>query len=1005
LPRLDIASFTVDDSIGNNSGGADPLEPIRLSVSLKNGWLGSAFGVGGAIGELSSSTPGVAVVTDHVSYPAIAGGATVAPIDTFVVVPPANACGSVIDFTLQVTSGLGVSTQNFSIRLGLPTGTGTPVTYTFPVSPGLGIPDNAPTGVMTTGTIAATDEIADINLRIDNLTHTFPGDLTVMLRGPNDYGTDLIWLPGIILGAGNGDNFVNTVIDDAATNDLLIAPNAAAPYAGSWMPAFNSTSWATIGDPAVFPDPVGHLSRFNGISSAGTWTLHVADTALADTGTLTSWSLIVTPRAYTCTPFVDPPPVTTITAAPVAPNGLAGWYVTAPTLSVAATDNIGGGVQSTRCVLDPGVAPATFAAIPAGCTFAAPGAALASNGIHTLYAASIDGQGNAGTPISGTFRLDATPPALTCALPAPTFTVGQAGGQVIANVTDATSGPAAAQASAAPNTATPGNRSVLISGADIAGNTNSVSCGYTVTSPPAVTIASPTTTPTFAATSPFIALTGSASDAGSVAQVTWSNDRGGTGTARGTTTWEAPVIGLQTGANVITVTATDNEGETATDTLTVNFDALTYYLAEGSTGFFDATVGLANPHAVPAHTTVTFVKPDGSTIVQSHTLAPTSQTTLRVAEVPGLASMPLSTIVSSLDMLPLGVERTMVWGATSYGGSGGEAVGQARTKWLFAEGAQGFFNTYVLLVNPNPVPTTVTVTFLPEQAGGPVVRTYQMPATSRLVVDANDVPELAFHSFGIVVEATQPIVTERAMYFGTSPSMFFAGGHASTAAADPSSWWYFAEGATGAFFDTFVLMSNPADVPANVTLRYLLDNGTTVTRTKTVPAHARLTVEVENDAPQLAAAAFATQLSSDVPIVAERAMYWIGAPGPWTESHDSLGVVAPGTKWVLAEGRVGGPLAYQTYILLANPSTTAAQVTITYLRPNGTTATSQHVVPPTSRLNVHVNSAVPVLQGEVFGAKVEATNGVEIVVERSIYWDAAGVTWAGGTNVVATRLP
>jgi hypothetical protein len=36
---------------------------------------------------------------------------------------------------------------------------------------------------------------------------------------------------------------------------------------------------------------------------------------------------------------------------------------------------------------------------------------------------------------------------------------------------------------------------------------------------------------------------------------------------------------------------------------------------------------------------------------------------------------------------------------------------------------------------------------------------------------------------------------------------------------------------------------------------------------------------------------------------------------------------------------------------------------------------------------------------------VEATNGVEIVVERSIYWDAAGVTWAGGTNVVATRLP
>ena len=69
-------------------------------------------------------------------------------------------------------------------------------------------------------------------------------------------------------------------------------------------------------------------------------------------------------------------------------------------------------------------------------------------------------------------------------------------------------------------------------------------------------------------------------------QVTWSNDRGGSGTASGAAAWAAPVIPLQTGANIITLTATDNDGEIGTDTLTVNFDALTYYLAEGSTGFF-----------------------------------------------------------------------------------------------------------------------------------------------------------------------------------------------------------------------------------------------------------------------------------------------------------------------------------------------------------------------------------------------------------------------------------
>ena len=29
----------------------------------------------------------------------------------------------------------------------------------------------------------------------------------------------------------------------------------------------------------------------------------------------------------------------------------------------------------------------------------------------------------------------------------------------------------------------------------------------------------------------------------------------------------------------------------------------------------------------------------------------------------------------------------------------------------------------------------------------------------------------------------------------------------------------------------------------------------------------------------------------------------------------------------------------------------------------------------------------------------------QLVVERSTYWDAGGVTWAAGTNVLATPIP
>ena len=54
-------------------------------------------------------------------------------------------------------------------------------------------------------------------------------------------------------------------------------------------------------------------------------------------------------------------------------------------------------------------------------------------------------------------------------------------------------------------------------------------------------------------------------------QVTWANDRGGSGTATGTTGWSVSGIALQSGANVLTVTARDAADNTATDTLTVTY--------------------------------------------------------------------------------------------------------------------------------------------------------------------------------------------------------------------------------------------------------------------------------------------------------------------------------------------------------------------------------------------------------------------------------------------------
>jgi len=88
---------------------------------------------------------------------------------------------------------------------------------------------------------------------------------------------------------------------------------------------------------------------------------------------------------------------------------------------------------------------------------------------------------------------------------------------------------------------------------------------------PLVAIQSPTIAPSYW-TSAFIDLAGTASDDIGVAGVTWTNDRGGSGTATGTTDWSVLGVPLQFGSNVITVTAHDAVGKTGSATLTVTFE-------------------------------------------------------------------------------------------------------------------------------------------------------------------------------------------------------------------------------------------------------------------------------------------------------------------------------------------------------------------------------------------------------------------------------------------------
>jgi hypothetical protein len=523
--------------------------------------------------------------------------------------------------------------------------------------------------------------------------------------------------------------------------------------------------------------------------------------------------------------------------------------------------------------------------------------------------------------------------------------------------------------------------------------------------PPAITITAPSSSGTFTTTADTVEVSGTATDNVAVQTVSWSNDRGGSGVAPGTTAWSIAALPLQPGVNVITVVATDTQGLSASATLSVmrTGTALTYVLAEGATGsFFQTEIALANPSAVPAPVQISYLKEAGGIVTQTLTLAAMSHRLISVATIPGMEAAAFSTVVESTDGVPIVVERTMAWDATRYGAHTDAAAAGSASTWYFAEGAQGFFHTYLLLANSAAAVNTATVEFLLEGSAQTVTKTYDLAPSSRLTIYTGDVPELVDRSFGIVVKFAVPGVAERAIYFGGPP--LFNGGHESLGVTAPNQRWFHAEGATGSFFDTFLLLANPGAAVATVTLRYLPASGIAVTTTKTIPAHSRLTVNVELEHPSLADAAVATEVTSDQPIISERSMYWPGTGATWHEAHNSFGVTSTSTKWGLAEGRVGGPTGYQTYILLANPSDTAtAHVTITFLRDDGTTVVKTCDVSPGVRVNVPVGAQVPELSNEGFGALI--TSDQPIFVERAMYSDAHGVTWAAGTVATATRLP
>lgn len=432
------------------------------------------------------------------------------------------------------------------------------------------------------------------------------------------------------------------------------------------------------------------------------------------------------------------------------------------------------------------------------------------------------------------------------------------------------------------------------------------------------------------------------------------------------------------------------------------------YLAEGATGsFFDTELAMTNPGDTKATTLLRFLTSTGANMSQLLPIAPHSRATVDVGSIAGLATAEFSTVLESDH--PIVLERTMRWDSGYYGSHLETASDRLSTTWYLAEGAtHSNFELFYLLQNPHSTTTMVTVRFLRPAPQAPVIRTYTLAPTSRFNIWVDQIdPALAATDVSAVITATQPILVERAMYLSTSTSLFLAG-HESLAVREPALSWFLAEGATGPYFDLFVLLANPNNAAAQVMVTYLKPDGTTIVRPYTVAAQSRFNIWVDLEDPSLADAAVSTtlQVTNGMPIVVERAMWWPGSAPTWQEAHNSAGATTTGIAWATASGEDGGPRSSETYILVANTASYEATVDVTLFFEDGSTTVKTFVIAPTSRFTVAVRNEFPGAINRRFGALVESVGlgTAPLVVEQAVYGDAGGIHWQAGSNALAAKL-
>lgn len=411
----------------------------------------------------------------------------------------------------------------------------------------------------------------------------------------------------------------------------------------------------------------------------------------------------------------------------------------------------------------------------------------------------------------------------------------------------------------------------------------------------------------------------------------------------------------------------------------------------GESAEFNEWLCLENPDAQTANVSIDYYFGSGASMSQSLEVPGRTRRTINVNDAVGGGRDVSARVTADRSIF---AERPMYFDyhGSMKGGHCAAGTPAPATEWYFAEGCtRSGFETWITLENPGETGGLVTLTYMLEN-GENIVQQVNSPPESRVTVNVNDRvgPERDVSAY---VSSQVPVIAERPMYFLYHGA--WDGGHDEVGVAAPSTDWCFAEGTTrgnasDGWFEEWLCLQNPGASEAHVRVLYLEPGGGTIARDYAVAPASRRTVSVNAEVgPERDVG---MKVSSDVPVIAERPMYF-SCRGILNGGHDVAGAVEPGVEWHFAEGCTRD--GFQTWLCLANTSESETTATVDYFLGTGRNMTHSMVLPPLSRTTIDVNTDI----GPGEDVSMRVTSRDPIVCERPMYF-SYGQGWAGGHAVM-----